>query len=262
MVETADVLVHNFRPSVAAPPGHRLRASQGDQPAAHLLQRHRLWRNRSAAGKGGLRPGPAGDDRHLQFSGHGKGAADRLWVHRRLLRRIDGGVWNRGGVASSRAHRARGSMSGYRCFGARWRCSRRGSSGPKAKGATSGRDMRSGGITGLHPTKEGYIYLSANTPAFLVEPLRVDRRAGAGGKRALRHGTQPRRARGEIVPKVRAALLARTALEWEEIFGERVPCSAVRTIEDMFEHPQVRAEELVADFDHPLVGRYRGLRSP
>ena len=28
------------------------------------------------------------------------------------------------------------------------------------------RDMRSGGITGLHPTREGYIYLSANTPHF------------------------------------------------------------------------------------------------
>ena len=29
-----------------------------------------------------------------------------------------------------------------------------------------GRDMRSGGITGIHPTKEGYIYISANTPHF------------------------------------------------------------------------------------------------
>ena len=29
-----------------------------------------------------------------------------------------------------------------------------------------GRDMRSGGITGIHPTREGYLYLSANTPHF------------------------------------------------------------------------------------------------
>src|SRR5690606_6531068 len=29
-----------------------------------------------------------------------------------------------------------------------------------------GRDMRSGGITGLHPTREGYLYLSANTVHF------------------------------------------------------------------------------------------------
>src|SRR6266478_3944518 len=49
----------------------------------------------------------------------------------------------------------------------------------------------------------------------------------------------------ELVPEVRAALAARTALEWEKLFGERVPCAAVRPIEDMFDHPQVAAEELV-----------------
>src|SRR5262249_44908344 len=29
-----------------------------------------------------------------------------------------------------------------------------------------GRDMRSGGVTGIHPTKKGSLYLSANTPHF------------------------------------------------------------------------------------------------
>jgi formyl-CoA transferase len=29
-----------------------------------------------------------------------------------------------------------------------------------------GRDMRSGGVTGIHPTGDGYIYISANTPHF------------------------------------------------------------------------------------------------
>jgi formyl-CoA transferase len=29
-----------------------------------------------------------------------------------------------------------------------------------------GRDMRSGGITGIHPTREGFLYISANTPHF------------------------------------------------------------------------------------------------
>src|SRR5439155_18530551 len=62
----------------------------------------------------------------------------------------------------------------------------------------------------------------------------------------------------EIVPKLRAALTTRTALEWERIFGDRVPCAAARAIEDMFNHPQVLAENLVADFAHPLIGGYRG----
>jgi len=64
---------------------------------------------------------------------------------------------------------------------------------------------------------------------------------------------------GDLVHKLRTALLDRTALEWEEIFGERVPCCAVRAIEDMFDHPQVLAEDLVAHFEHPSIGGYRGL---
>jgi formyl-CoA transferase len=57
-------------------------------------------------------------------------------------------------------------------------------------------------------------------------------------------------------------LAERTALEWEEIFGERVPCAAVRPIEDMFDHPQVLAEGLVSTLEHPVVGRYRTMTKP
>jgi len=66
----------------------------------------------------------------------------------------------------------------------------------------------------------------------------------------------------ELVPELRSALAARSALEWEELFGERVPCAAVRPIEDMFNHPQVLAEDLVATLDHPQVGRYRAMKEP
>jgi crotonobetainyl-CoA:carnitine CoA-transferase CaiB-like acyl-CoA transferase len=121
------------------------------------------------------------------------------------------------------------------------------------------RDMRSGGITGLHPTKQGSLYISANTPHFwqalcelIDEPqLASDERYDSVRKRA-EHAQ-------ELVPRIRAALARRTALEWEERFGERVPCSAVREVEDMFDHPQVLAEEMVQEFEHPLVGRYRGV---
>ena len=121
------------------------------------------------------------------------------------------------------------------------------------------RDMRSGGITGLHPTRDGSLYLSANTAHFwralceLVElpELAADARYDTVRKRA-EHAA-------ELVPRLRAALQAHSALEWEVIFGERVPCAAAREIEDMFEHPQVLSEDLVATFSHPSVGRYRAL---
>src|SRR5260370_27196032 len=66
----------------------------------------------------------------------------------------------------------------------------------------------------------------------------------------------------ELVPEVQDPLAARTALEWEEMFGERVPCAAVRPIEDMFDHPQVLAEDLVTTLDHPVVCRYRTMTKP
>lgn len=121
------------------------------------------------------------------------------------------------------------------------------------------RDMRSGGITGLHPTKSGFIYISANTPHFwqaLCEligdaALASDPRYDSVRKRA--------QCAGEIVPRIRAALQRRTAVEWETLFGERVPCSAVRQLEDMFDHPQSLAEDMIERFEHPLVGSYRGL---
>jgi len=125
-----------------------------------------------------------------------------------------------------------------------------------------GRDMRSGGITGIHPTGDGYIYISANTPHFWralcektgLPELAADERYDSVRKRALHQA--------EIVPRLHAALAARSALEWEALFGDEVPCAAARTVEDMFDHPQVQAEGMVTTFAHPTLGSYRGFTRP
>ncbi|WP_211464615.1 CaiB/BaiF CoA transferase family protein [Collimonas silvisoli] len=125
-----------------------------------------------------------------------------------------------------------------------------------------GRDMRSGGITGIHPTREGYLYISANMPHFWqslcektgLEALAQDERYDSVRKRAQHYD--------EIVPRLHAALQARTALEWEALFGDAVPCAAARSVEDMFDDPQVVAEDMVTNFEYPGVGRYRGFKHP
>jgi len=124
------------------------------------------------------------------------------------------------------------------------------------------RDMRSGGITGLHPTAEGYLYLSANTPHFWdslcrltgLEEFAADPRYETVRKRAERAG--------EIVPKLRERLASRTAVEWEELFDDAVPCSIVRPVEDMFSHPQVLAEGIMATIEHDVLGYYSGVAVP
>jgi formyl-CoA transferase len=68
--------------------------------------------------------------------------------------------------------------------------------------------------------------------------------------------------RDEIVPRLRQALQSHNALEWEAIFGESVPCAASRGVADMFDHPQVLAEDMVAPLAHPTLGSYRGFTRP
>jgi formyl-CoA transferase len=124
------------------------------------------------------------------------------------------------------------------------------------------RDMRSGGITGIHPTRAGHLYISANTPHFWkalcekvgLAELAADERYDSVKKRAI-HAA-------ELLPRLHAALAARSALEWEAWFGDEVPCATARNIADMFDHPQVQAEAMVTEFDHPVAGRYRGLARP
>ncbi|WP_439510473.1 CaiB/BaiF CoA transferase family protein [Marinimicrobium koreense] len=121
------------------------------------------------------------------------------------------------------------------------------------------RDFRSGGVTGIYKTKEGYLYLSANTPHFWsalchktnLSDLSTNTRYDSIRKRA--------RYADEIVPLLRDSLESKTAFEWESIFGDEVPCAAVREIEDVFKEEQVFAEEMISTFDHPIVGKYRGM---
>lgn len=119
------------------------------------------------------------------------------------------------------------------------------------------RDMRSGGITGIHPTREGHLYISANTTHFWKA---LCEKADLQDLFCERYDSVRKRAehQSEIVPRLRAALASRSALEWEFIFGEEVPCAAARSIEDMFDFPQVLAEGMVDSFDHAVMGRYKG----
>jgi crotonobetainyl-CoA:carnitine CoA-transferase CaiB-like acyl-CoA transferase len=79
-----------------------------------------------------------------------------------------------------------------------------------------------------------------------------------------RYDTVKKRAEhvNEVLPRLHQALQVHSALEWEQIFGQDVPCAAARSVEDMFDAPQVAAEEMIATFDHPVIGRYRGFTGP
>ena len=104
--------------------------------------------------------------------------------------------------------------------------------------------------------------ISANTPHFwgaLCEKVGPSALASDARYDSVRKRAQHQ---NELLPLLQQALAERTALEWEALFGEDVPCAASRAVEDMFEHPQVEAEELITQFEHATLGSYRGFTGP
>lgn len=124
------------------------------------------------------------------------------------------------------------------------------------------RDLKLGKLAGVHPTRGGYLFVSAHSEAFwahLCEILELPDLAADERYNTMRKRTE--RA-DEILPRVRQALMRRPALEWEALMRGRVPSAAVRAIEDMFDEPQVHANGLLARIPHGSGRPYQGLHSP
>ena len=262
LVREADVLVHNFRPSVPKRLGI-------DYEQLSLINPRLIYCAVTGYGETGPMKDKAGYDQVLQtmtgmcaLQGKRGGAPEIIYgsvvdyyaaallaagVSSALYERERSGLGQFVGVSLLRSAL---TMQSARMIWA------------EGEALDIGRDMRSGGVTGIHPAREGYIYISANTAHFWKALCRMT------GLPALaedpRYDTVRKRAdhAGEIVPKLHEALAARTAMEWEALFGDEVPCAAARRIEDMFDHPQVQAEGMIGTLEHPLVGRYRGVVHP
>ena len=261
LVAEADVLVHNFRPSVPKRLGIDFDSLQAINPRL-------IYCAVTGYGETGPLKDKAGYDQVLQsMTGmcamQGKPDAPEI-VYGSVVDYYAAALVA-GGVSSALYERERSGQGQY--VGVSLLRSALAMQSARmiwADGEPDGvsRDMRSGGITGLHPTAQGWLYISANTPHFWqalcaktgLEHLASDARYDTVRKRA-EHAT-------ELLAELHVALAARTALEWEALFGEEVPCAAARRVEDMFEHPQVLAQDMIAPLAHPTLGSYRGVTRP
>lgn len=262
MVREADVLVHNFRPSVPARLGITFEQLGAINPRL-------IYCAVTGYGESGPMKDKAGYDQVLQtmtgmcaLQGRRGGAPEILYgsvvdyyaaalvaagVASALYERERTGLGQAVGVSLLRSAL---TMQSARLVWA------------QGEPLDIGRDMRSGGVTGIHPAREGHLYISANTARFWktlcektgLADLADNPRYDSVRKRAL-HAD-------EIIPRLHAALAARTALEWELAFGDEVPCAAARKVEDMFDHPQVLAGQMIGSIEHPVIGPYRGVTRP
>ena len=262
MVETADVLVENFRPSVPARLGI-------DYPRLKAVNPRLVYCGLTGYGDTGPLSEKGGFDQVLQclsgmavFQG---GGPDKAQVVLGSVLDYFTSALLAYGVASALFHRERSGAGQYLSLSL-LRSALTIQAGrfvwTDSESRDVSRDSGAGGLTGIHPTREGGLYISVHSNHFFAALCELIGRPELA--RDPRCATMRSRAAhaAELVPELRAALAARSALEWEEIFGERVPCAAVRPIEEMFDHPQVLAEDLVTTLDHPLVGRYRTMTKP
>lgn len=258
LVKQADVLVHNFRPSVPA----RLGISYEQLSEANPRL---IYCTVTGYGSQGPLKDKAGYDQVLQtMTGMCTSQAKPGGAPEILYGSVVdyyGASLVAGGVASAlyeRERTGRGQEVGVSLLRSALAMQSARLVWAESEPRDLDRDMRSGGITGIHPTGNGYIYLSANTPHFwraLCEKTNLihladDERFQTVRDRARNHAI--------IIPQLHAALSTLSALEWEEIFGEEVPCAAARPVEEMFDFPQCQAESMITEFDHPVVGRYKG----
>jgi len=262
LVRDADVLVHNFRPSVP-----RRLGIDADRLA--LINPRLIYCSVTGYGERGPLKDKAGYDQVLQtmtgicvLQGRRGGTPDVVYgsvVDYYAAALVASGVAS---ALYERERSGRGQVVGVSLLRSALTMQSARLIWAEGEPLDVGRDMHSGGVTGIHPAREGHLYLSANTPHFWhalcartgLDALAADPRYDSVRKRA-QHAA-------EIVPQLREALLQRTALEWEAVFGDDVPCAAARRVEEMFDHEQVQAEELIARVAHPVVGSYRGLTRP
>jgi crotonobetainyl-CoA:carnitine CoA-transferase CaiB-like acyl-CoA transferase len=262
MVERADVLVENFRPSVPARLGI-------DYPRLKKINPRLVYAGLTGYGDTGPLSDKGGFDQVLQcLSGmavfQGGGADKPQLVLGSILDYFTSALLAYG-VAATLFHRERSGQGQYLSLSL-LRSALTIQAGrfvwADSEGRDVARDSGTGGLTGIHPTKDGALYISVHSNHFWAALCElIGRPELAQDPRCELMRSRARHA-AELVPELRAALAGRSARDWEEIFGERVPCAAVRPIEDMFDHPQVLAEGLVTSLDHPVVGRYRTMTKP
>ncbi|WP_077036496.1 CaiB/BaiF CoA-transferase family protein [Pelomonas sp. KK5] len=260
LVREADVLVHNFRPSVPKRLGI-------DFDTLQALNPRLIYCAVTGYGETGPMKDKAGYDQVLQtmtgmcaFQGKHPGGAPEI-LYGSVVDYYAAALLA-GGVASALYEREKSGLGQYVGISLlRSALAMQSARLVWAEGEPLdiGRDMRSGGVTGIHPTRQGHLYISANTARFwtaLCEKIGLPELATDA-----RYDTVKKRAThaAELVPRLHDALLQRTALEWEALFGDEVPCAASRRIEEMFDHPQVQAEAMIATMPHPVLGSYRGL---
>ncbi|MEA2739287.1 MAG: CoA:oxalate CoA-transferase [Acetobacteraceae bacterium] len=127
----------------------------------------------------------------------------------------------------------------------------------------SGNDHPIAAPYGLFPTRDGQIALAPADDAFFRRL--ADALEEPGLKTDPLYATQTARVanRARINAIVGGKLAANTTAHWVEVLnGAGVPCGPVNSVAEVFADPQILAQEMVIDVEHPGHGLVRQLGFP
>jgi crotonobetainyl-CoA:carnitine CoA-transferase CaiB-like acyl-CoA transferase len=120
-----------------------------------------------------------------------------------------------------------------------------------------------------HPTIVPYETFSAADGEFVLAVGNDDqwRRfcSVAGLEADARFATNRQRVTGyaELRPRLDACLRSKTRAWWiEHLTAAGIPCGSVRTLQEVFDDPQLTARGMAVDVTHPAVGALRVLGTP
>jgi formyl-CoA transferase/CoA:oxalate CoA-transferase len=80
-----------------------------------------------------------------------------------------------------------------------------------------------------------------------------------------RYATNPARVqhRDSLIPRLQDVFLTKSYEEWEALLlAKGIPMGAINTIDQVVEHPQVQARDMIVENEHPVAGKVRVVGVP
>ena len=130
-------------------------------------------------------------------------------------------------------------------------------------GAESERERAQSWIDLIYETRDGFITVAVNQNKEWERFARAAERPDMLDDERFRTPEGREHFKNERLELIQSVLRDRTTAEWlARLESHDVPCAPVLTRREMIRHPQIRANGLIVETDHPQAGRLRHPRSP
>lgn len=106
--------------------------------------------------------------------------------------------------------------------------------------------------------KDDWVVVAAFTPRMWQGVCRAIERPQWAGDERFADSSRRAANRATLIPMLAKVFATRTVDDWVgRLSAEGVPCTSVNSIDKVVADPQVAARDMIAEVDHPTIGRLR-----